>query len=70
MQIKNQIPKQKKSKILKFTLNLNMADEVSTGIKTTCLQYNSTGRSTFHIQVRNSSYFSFCFEVNWSSKKF
>ena len=47
-----------------------MADEVSTGIKTTCLQYNSTGRSTFHIQVRNSSYFSFCFEVIWSSKKF
>ena len=38
-----------------------MADEVSTGIKTTCLQYNSTGRSTFHIQVRNSSYFSFFF---------
>ena len=38
MQIENQIPKQKKSKILKFTLNLNMADEVSTGIKTTCLQ--------------------------------
>ena len=61
MQIENQIPKQKKSKILKFALNLNMADEVSTGIKTTCLQYNSNGRSTFHIQVRNSSYFSFLF---------
>ena len=25
----------------------------------TCLQYNSTGRSTFNIHVRNSSYFAF-----------
>ena len=35
--------------ILHFTLNLNMVDEVSTGIKTTCLQYNSTFRLGIHL---------------------